>query len=289
MDSTDFLLTGGALVASGIALSILRDPDRPSPVKPVTLDTLNERDVLTTSLSVLGIKVPPAIVILSFLMISGAAWTATTLLYPSATTSAFIIALVIFVSLFILVVDVARIILAKFEHEFLSFIESVQACLSTGMSLHMAIKFARDHSEGRVKRESTALLNRLSLTSNIDACFTPLVQRYNCETVRLFSHSVITYSQSHCDLHDMLKGVCTMMSSREMDRQQLRAKLSGTKYAALFSGLLPYSLIPLFSHKDPTWFDPLLNHPSGSAFLTAAILCQLFGLLWLRLSVRIPL
>jgi Flp pilus assembly protein TadB len=80
-----------------------------------------------------------------------------------------------------------------------------------------------------------------------------------------------------------------MMSLRTLDRQQLKAKLSGTKYAALFSGVLPYALVPLFNYTDPTWFDPLLNNPNGMAFITVAVLCQLFGFLWLRLSLRVTL
>lgn len=287
MNSHDLLLMGGALLAGGGAYFIFaRLQPAQTPKKP-KLDSLTENDALSTSLSVLGIKLHPFIVILIFASISAINWTIVNYLYPSASTSALIIALVSFVGLFIFTIDISRILLVKFEQDFLAFIETIQACLSTGMSLHSAIKFAHEHSEGAVKKESGALLNRLSLSSDIEACLTPLVERYNCETVRLFSHSVVTYSQSHCDLNDMIKGVCNMMSSRELDRQQLRAKLSGTKYAALFSGLLPYALIPLFRYKDPTWFEPLLTHESGSAFLTAAILCQLFGLLWLRLSVRV--
>lgn len=287
MGSFDLLLTGGALLAAGGSYFVFSRIQPAQSIKKPKLDSLRERDTLSTSLSVLGIKIHPFLVIIAFAGISAINWAIVSFLYPSATTSALIIAMVSFLGLFIFTVDIARLLLVKFEQEFLAFIESTQACLSTGMSLQGAIKFAHEHSEGAIERESGALLNRLSLSSDVEACLTPLVERYNCETVRLFSHSIITYSESHCDLNDMLKGVCAMMSSRELDRQQLKAKLSGTKYAALFSGILPYALIPLFQYKDPTWFEPLLNHESGSAFLTAAILCQLFGLLWLRLSVRV--
>lgn len=289
MTYIDWLLIVGAFATCTISLVILLKDYIPNAHSEKDLELLDNKDVLTRAISVIGFSIHPVILIVLFLIISVGSWLLVLTLYPTATTSAIIIAMVIFVGQFILVIDVAGTLLAKFEYHFLSFIETVQACLSTGMSFNQSCTFAHQHSEGQVHKEVGKFLVRLTVSSDIKACLFPLAKRYNCETVRLFCHSVITYNESHCDLRDMLQGVSELMSARALHKKQIKAKLSGTKYAALFSGILPYSLIPLFHHQDPTWFDPLLQHQSGSAFITMAVLCQLFGLLWLRLSLRVSL
>lgn len=291
MTKLDYLLAVAAVITFTLASSVLitlyvKNKSNEAVQK---LDILEEKDVLTLSLRVLGLNISNFVFISMASSLSSSAWFLVKLYYPEALTSAFIIAIVVFVTCFIVVIDLAHYRLAKFEHHFLEYIETVQSCLSTGLSLQQSMKFADKHADPYLKLQSSLLLQRMSMGSDAETSFAPLIQRYNCETVRLFAHSIITHTQSQCDLTDMLKSVCNMMALRTLDRQQLKAKLSGTKYAAVFSGVLPYALVPLFNYTDPTWFEPLLNDPNGIAYLTVALLCQLFGFLWLRLSLRITL
>lgn len=291
MTKLDYLLAVAAVITFTLASSVLitlyvKNKSNEAVKK---LDILEEKDVLTLSLRVLGLNISNFVFISMASSLSSSSWFLVKLYYPEALTSAFIIAIVVFVTCFIVVIDLAHYRLAKFEHHFLEYIETVQSCLSTGLSLQQSMKFADEHADPYLKLQSSLLLQRMSMGSDAETSFAPLIQRYNCETVRLFAHSIITHTQSQCDLTDMLKSVCNMMALRTLDRQQLKAKLSGTKYAAVFSGVLPYALVPLFNYTDPTWFEPLLNDPNGIAYLTVALLCQLFGFLWLRLSLRITL
>ncbi|ATC86578.1 type II secretion system F family protein [Pseudoalteromonas arctica] len=291
MTKLDYLLAIAAVITFVLAASVLvslyaKNKSNQSAKK---VNILEEKDVLTLSLRVLGLNISNAWFISMACSLSSSSWFLAKLYYPEASTSAFIISIVVFVTCFIAVIDLAHYKLAKFEHHFLEFIETVQSCLSTGLSLQQSMQFADEHADPYIKKQSTLLIQRMSMGSDAETSFAPLIERYNCETVRLFAHSIITHTQSQCDLTDMLKSVCNMMSLRTLDRQQLKAKLSGTKYAAVFSGFLPYALIPLFSYTDPTWFEPLLNDPNGIAFITVALLCQLFGFLWLRLSLRVTL
>ncbi|MCQ8819064.1 type II secretion system F family protein [Pseudoalteromonas agarivorans] len=291
MNKLDYLLAIASVMSFTLALSVfitLKVKTHAANTKH-EVDVLEEKDIITVSLRVLGINISNALFISVACSLATSTWYVAQYFYPQATTSALIVSLVVFITCFIVIIDLAHYKLAKFEHLFLEYIETVQSCLSTGLSLVQAMQFADEHADKYIKPQSHLLLQRLNMGSDIQNSFAPLIKRYNCETVRLFAHSIITHTQSQCDLTDMLKSVCKMMSLRTLDRQQLKAKLSGTKYAALFSGVLPYALVPLFNYTDPTWFDPLLNNPNGMAFITVAVLCQLFGFLWLRLSLRVTL
>ncbi|MBH0056322.1 type II secretion system F family protein [Pseudoalteromonas sp. SWXJZ94C] len=291
MTKLDYLLAIATVITFTLAASVFITlyVKKNASLNIKKIDILEEKDVLTLSLRVLGLNISNAWFISMAFSLSSSSWFIAKLYYPQASTSAFIVSIVVFITCFITVIDIAHYKLAKFEYQFLEYIETIQSCLSTGLSLQQSMKFADEHADRYIKKQSTLLLQRMSMGSDAETSFTPLIERYNCETVRLFAHSVITHTQSQCDLTDMLKSVCKMMALRTLERQQLEAKLSGTKYAAVFSGVLPYALIPLFSYTDPTWFDPLLNDPNGIAFITVALICQLFGFLWLRLSLRVTL
>ncbi|MEL0646875.1 type II secretion system F family protein [Pseudoalteromonas agarivorans] len=291
MSKLDYLLAIASIISLTLALSIFITLNVKRATTSVSndIDVLEEKDILTLSLRVLGLNISNALFISVACSAASSTWFIAKQYYPEASTSALILSIVVFISCFITVIDLAHYKLAKFEHLFLEYIETVQSCLSTGMSLQQAMQFADEHADSYIKAQSHLLVQRMTMGSDAQSSFYPLIQRYNCETVRLFAHSIITHTQSQCDLTDMLKSVCKMMALRTLDRQQLKAKLSGTKYAAVFSGILPYALVPLFNYTDPTWFDPLLNNPNGMAFITVAVLCQLFGFLWLRLSLRVTL
>jgi len=291
MNKLDYLLAIASVISFTLALSVFISIKTKTQPASNILDTdiLEEKDILSVSLNVLGLNIHSVSFISVACSLGTCAWYGALYYYPQATTSALILSLVVFISCFIVVIDLAHYKLAKFEHLFLEYIETIQSCLSTGLSLIQAMQFAHEHADKYIKPQSQLLLQRMTMGSDVHGVFTPLISRYNCETTRLFAHSIITHSQSQCDLTDMLKSVCKMMSLRTLDRQQLKAKLSGTKYAALFSGILPYALVPLFNYTDPTWFEPLLTNPNGMAFITIAVLCQLFGFLWLRLSLRVTL
>lgn len=291
MNKLDYLLAIASVISLTLALSVFIaiNVKKPATNTLQDEDVLQEKDILTLSLRVLGINISNILFISVASSLASSAWFVVKHYYPQASTSALILAMVVFITCFIFVIDLAHYKLAKFEHLFLEYMETVQSCLSTGLSLQQAMQFADEHADKYIKEQSHLLLQRMSMGSDAHTSFYPLINRYNCETVRLFAHSIITHAQSQCDLTDMLKSVCKMMALRTLDRQQLKAKLSGTKYAAVFSGVLPYALVPLFNYTDPTWFDPLLNNPNGMAFITVAVLCQLFGFLWLRLSLRVTL
>ncbi|ASM49987.1 tight adherence protein B [Pseudoalteromonas espejiana DSM 9414] len=291
MNKLDYLLAIASVISLTLALSVFITINVKKPATNTLQDedVLQEKDILTLSLRVLGINISNILFISVASSLASSAWFVAKHYYPQASTSALILAMVVFITCFIFVIDLAHYKLAKFEHLFLEYMETVQSCLSTGLSLQQAMQFADEHADKYIKEQSHLLLQRMSMGSDAHTSFYPLINRYNCETVRLFAHSIITHAQSQCDLTDMLKSVCKMMALRTLDRQQLKAKLSGTKYAAVFSGVLPYALVPLFNYTDPTWFDPLLNNPNGMAFITVAVLCQLFGFLWLRLSLRVTL
>lgn len=259
--------------------------------KPIKkqVDTLFVQDTLTQSINVLGFRFSKSWVIALTLTLSFLCWQLIGLFFPEAKISKLIISVILFTGIIILIIDLGQYFLGKFEAQFIDYIETVQTCLETGLSLQQSLEFSQNYAGSSIKKHTHLLTQKLTLSSDARDAFLSILQRYNCEAVRLFSHCIITHRESHCNLNDMLQSIREILSRRSTDKQQIKAKLSGTKYAAIFSGLLPYCLIPIFNYKDPTWFEPLFADPNGIVFLSVAFLSQIFGLLWLRMSLKVTL
>lgn len=253
------------------------------------IDSLMIQDTLTQSLNVLGIGFSKVWVIAFTFSMSILCWQLMGIFFPEAKASKLIISLILFIGIIISIIDLGQYILDKFELQFIDYIETVQTCLQTGLSLQQALEFSQSYAGSSIRKQTQLLTQKLALSSDAKNACLYIVNQYNCESVRLFTHCIITHRESHCNLNDMLQSICEMLSRRTRDKQQVKSKLSGTKYAAIFSGLLPYCLVPIFNYKDPTWFEPLFADPNGIVFLTVAFLCQLFGFLWLRVSLKVAL
>ncbi|MBC7010653.1 type II secretion system F family protein [Pseudoalteromonas shioyasakiensis] len=287
----DYFLSIGAFIlgiAGILILYLVRKPATPSK-RNIEEDILFQQDTLTQSIKVIGIPSSRLWIIFFTALISLLVWFGLDAIFPDARTSKLIISLIIFVGINILIIDLGQFFLNRFETQFIEYIETIHTCLQTGLSLQQSLEFAQNYAGKSIKKQTYSLMQKLQLSADINGALAPLLNRYSCESVRLFSQCVITHYETHCDLTDMFKSVTQILSRRARDKQQIRSKLSGTKYAAVFSGILPYILVPLFNYKDPTWFDPLLSHPNGVVFLTVAFLCQLFGLIWLRVSLKVKI
>ena len=226
-------------------------------------------------------------------IILGVALIATTLfmflleLFPGQLPVAIIAAMAAVVFCFNSLSDAAKRKINKIEKDLAQALDMMKAALSSGQSQHQAILMAAQSSKGQVKVELTEMLNRLDMGYSPEKAVLRLTTKYNCVATRLFAQVVIARYQSGSDLTFMLNSVIQIIRDRQRHQIQIDTHLSGTRYAAILCGVLPYVLIPILLWKQPGWFDALLQHPSGPTYLGGALFLQFSGYLWVRRIARI--
>jgi len=226
-------------------------------------------------------------------IILGVALIATTLfmflleLFPGHLPVASIAAMAAVVFCFNSLSDAAKRKINKIEKDLAQALDMMKAALSSGQSQHQAILMAAQSSKGQVKVELTEMLNRLDMGYSPEKAVLRLTTKYNCVATRLFAQVVIARYQSGSDLTFMLNSVIQIIRDRQRHQIQIDTHLSGTRYAAILCGVLPYVLIPILLWKQPGWFDALLQHPSGPTYLGGALFLQFSGYLWVRRIARI--
>lgn len=188
-------------------------------------------------------------------------------------------------SLFILS-DVSQWLRRQFEEKMIDALDLIHAAVAGGLPPRQALLVAAQGAAKPVQRQLTELVMRLDYGLSVERAVSPLLKRYNSEGVRLFCQALIAKWHSGSDFGLMVKSVNELMRDQLRLRSLLVSQLSGARYAAIFSGLLPYLLVPLFLWKEPDWFAPLHQNPNGANYVLGAVFLQLVAYLWLRRLLR---
>lgn len=177
----------------------------------------------------------------------------------------------------------------RFETRLLDAMDLMSAALQGGLPARQALQAAAQGSRGAVREELEEIVQRLELGLSMEQAVQRIGWRYDTEGVRLFRQALIAKWHSGGDFATLIRAVNGLIRDRVKLRARVEGQLSGARYAAIFSGGLPYLLIPLFLWRQPEWFEALFSHPRGPALLVGAALLQLTGFFWLRRILRVAL
>ncbi|MEP4889545.1 MAG: type II secretion system F family protein [Aliiglaciecola sp.] len=270
------------LVVSGFRS---KNAEKESLTKP-TVKTRSKM-ALTSWLKTLNLNLPAWLVILGILIIATSIFMLLLEAFPGHISVASIAAMAVTVFCFNSISDAAKWKIKKIEKGLAEALDMMKAALSSGQSQHQAILMAAQSGKGQVKVELMEMLDRLNMGCNPKQAVFRLNSKYNCVATRLFAQVIIARYQSGSDLTFMLNSVNQIIRDRQRHQLQIDTHLSGTRYAAMLCGVLPYLLIPILLWQQPDWFDALLQHPSGPTYLGAALFLQFTGYLWLRRIGRV--
>lgn len=242
---------------------------------------------LSNQLNTLNLNLSPVIVISGVMIIAVAIFMLLLEIFPKHIPLAAIAAMAVTVFCFNSISDLAKLKIKRVEKGLAEAMDMMKAALTSGQSPHQAILLAAQSGKGTVRNQLTEMLNRLDMGCTPEQAIELLTTKYNCVATRLFAQVIIARYQSGSDLIFMLNSVNRIVRDRQRHQLQIDTHLSGTRYAAILCGILPYILIPILLSQQPDWFDTLLKHPSGPTYLGGALFLQFTGYLWLRHIARI--
>jgi len=264
-----------------------QSPDKEDFLKNNQDAQIKSTSALANHLQTLNLNLPPILIVAGILIIAVTIFMLLLDLFPKHIPLAAIAAMAVTVFCFNSISDLAKFKIKRVEKGLAEAMDMMKAALTSGQSPHQAITLAAKSSKGTVKYQLTTMLWRLDMGCGPEQAISHLITRYNCVATRLFAQVIIARYQSGSDLTFMLHSVNRIVRDRQRHQLQIDTHLSGTRYAAILCGVLPYILIPILLWQQPDWFDTLLKHPSGPTYLGAALFLQFTGYLWLRRIARI--
>jgi tight adherence protein B len=280
------------LVAAGIAYrQLLPAPlqtDSDALVDPDT-DGSETRSPMRANMRTLNLRIEPFVFVLVTVAISCCVFFVVLELFPNALWVAVIAAVAVTIMSFFMLADISQMLRRKFEEKLVDALDLVYAAIQGGLPPRQALQVAAESSKGAVKRELNEIVARLDYGLSVEKAVERIRSRYDTEAVRLFSQALVAKWHSGSDFGLLISSVTVLVRDQIRMRIMISGQLSGARYAAIFTGALPYLLVPVFMWKQPDWFEPLSTNPNGGSYLMVAVLLQVGGYLWLRRLLRAEL
>lgn len=190
---------------------------------------------------------------------------------------------------FAAVSEAARLRTWKFESRFVDAIDLAAGALAAGEEPADAFEHAAEASEEPVRGELLDFVNRIRASVPIETALRPMMERYDCEAVRLFSQLLIAKWEIGGQLAPALKDISKTVRSGVRLRRQLHASISGAQAAGLIVAATPYILLTVFLFKRPEALTKIWSYVYGPQLFFAAVMLQIVGLMWLRRLLRTEL
>ncbi len=246
---------------------------RPPSRLKAQLDTLN-----------LGIK--PLVMVATVSAVCACIWLSILELFPQRPWVAAIAAGTVLVIILFAINDLSLWLRRRFEEQLVDALDLIHAAVVGGLAPRQALITAAKVSPKSLKKEFNDVVMRLDYGLSVHKAVEPMQRRYNTQGVRLFTQALVAKWHSGSDFGLMVKSVGDLMRDQIKLRKLIVGQLSGARYAAVLTGLLPYLLVPLFLWKQPDWFAPLYENPNGANYVLGGVVLQLLSFLWLRRLLR---
>ena len=265
-------------------LARMRDEDEAPPAElPAPPNRLQRR------LRAAGFHGPVLVFLLAILILGALVFGGVWLALPSLPMAAALIALIAMYVTWMVVVEWGRIRGRRFESKLVDAVDHMASAVTAGENPTQALSSAAAASEGAVRTELEAAVNRLDMGMDIWQALSRMAERYDSEGTRIFTQALATKWSAGGDMAPVLRTIARVMRERIRLHLRRRAELTGAQITALAIGIAPYLLIPYIAWQRPEWVRILTVHPMGPPLVLAAIVLQIIGLLWLRRIVRIEL
>lgn len=197
-----------------------------------------------------------------------------------------------FISLYFcyaLVLEIGRRRTARFEERLVDGIDIMIATLRGADNPRQALASASGVVPPPVGTEFREILRRLDLGMDIRRALIRLRMNYDSEGVRMFSSALVATWQTGGDLAPTLMNVNHLIRERIKHRLRVKSRLAGAQSSAILVAICPYVALLAMMIWNPVWIRMLFSHPWGPTLIFFAVICQLFGFLWLRRMMRVEL
>jgi len=162
---------------------------------------------------------------------------------------------------------------------------AVRRARASGLPLDIVEHLAR-HSEGVLKREMGAILERYQAGSSLERELAALRGKYPDPLLSRFILCLEFARASGGSLARTLTALEEIVRTYTELRGDLRAKTAEARLSAIIVGVLPLVAAVYLGLARPDFALPLVQHPFGRLALAYACLSWLLGVLYLRWSLN---
>lgn len=182
---------------------------------------------------------------------------------------------------------------SRIKQEFLDFINSISASLSTGYSLENSISESEltiQNIYGKdsiISNEINIMKRKLLLNIPVEKLFEELAERTDIEEIISFSEILIISKKSGGDIISIIKNTVTAIRNNISVAEEINTSISARKFEQLIMIAMPLLIFVYIDFTQPGFFSPLYHNIVG-IFISSICLCiYLFAICLSRKILKI--
>lgn len=168
-----------------------------------------------------------------------------------------------------------------------SALELMANALRAGLGVNSAMGITAQEISDPLGAEFSQMVAELNLGTALETALEHLVQRNPSNDVRLLAQAITIHKQVGGNLAEVLDNLDKTIRERFYLQRELRSMTVEQQMSAWVLGLLPVVMAILITLANPEYMQILTKTKDGHYVLSAAIVLQVVGVLWLRMILKV--
>jgi tight adherence protein B len=170
----------------------------------------------------------------------------------------------------------------KFTSEFANSIEVIVRGVKSGLPLTECLKIIGREAPEPLGGEFRRLVDQTAMGVPFDQALAKMYERMPLPEVSFFSIVLAIQQKAGGNLSEALQNLATVLRSRKMMREKIKALSSEAKASAAIIGALPIAVMILVSITSPTYMGLLFSDATGHMALMVGAGMMVMGILVMR-------
>ena len=198
-----------------------------------------------------------------------------------------ILAVIVGIAPLIYIVRVRARRLRKFEQQLPDAIDLFTRSMRAGHNLHSGLETIATETADPVRMEFRKMMEELALGSQVEPALHALGKRVPLIDLKFFITSLILQRQTGANMVAVLENLATLVRERLDMAEKLKAHTAQQRFSAGLLCALPLVVGLGYYIEKPEYVRMLWTDPTGSKFLTYAIISEIVGILIIRRIARV--
>lgn len=158
----------------------------------------------------------------------------------------------------------------KLVNQFADALDVIVRGVKTGLPLNECIRIIGRESPEPLKKEFLTFADNLSMGSGLDRALAALYKRMPLQEVNFFAIVLMIQAKAGGNLSEALGNLSTVIRSRKMMREKVKALSSEAKASAMIIGALPFAVGIMVFMTTPDYILELFRTETGHVILAMA-------------------
>jgi tight adherence protein B len=172
--------------------------------------------------------------------------------------------------------------LRKFESSFPDAIDLFNRSMKAGHNIHSGLETVASETADPVRMEFKKVIEELALGSPLETALHALGKRVPLMDLKFFITGLILQRQTGANMVSVLEGLSLLMRERLSLSAKMKAHTAQQRFSAGLLCVMPLVVALGMWFLKPEYIQLLYSDPTGSKFLTYAIVSEIVGILIIR-------